>query len=194
MSLQLSWDLFIIVFFSIVVAYSYIMGREDTLKVIIATYIATISADGIGNIIQKFLGSSDFFMKLINFLGFDGASPDQMTGIIKIILLIAIIVVLTIFGDYDVQAWPTQGAFMGLIILGLIAILSGGLILSTIIVFANGGSLISGQGGYVAPSFISIYEQSKFVRGLLDWHDLWFSLPGVLFATISVLQKNKTSS
>lgn len=191
MDLKLSWDLFIIVFFAIVTAYSFIIGRQETLKIIIASYIATISADGLGNLFSKFIGNTTFFNKLVNFLGLGGGA-EQLTSIIKILLFITVIVLLTIFGDYEVEEPPEQNSFVKLVTLTALSLLSGGLILSTIIVFANGGSLISGTAA-ISESFKIVYDESRFVRGLLDWHDIWFALPGLLFVFISVIQKNKSS-
>ncbi len=191
MDLKLSWDLFIIVFFAIVTAYSFIIGREDTLKIIIGTYVATLSADGFGNLFEKFVGQTSFFTKLIKFLGLEGG-PTELTGIFKILLFITVIVLLTIFGDYEVQEAPEQNSFIKILILSTLAILSGGLILSTVIVFANGGSLISGTSA-ISDTFKNVYDQSRLVRGLLDWHDVWFALPGLLFVGISIIQKNKSS-
>jgi hypothetical protein len=54
-NLRLSWDLFIIVFFGVIIAYSFIIGRNQTLKIIIATYMAILTADGLGNLFQTYL-------------------------------------------------------------------------------------------------------------------------------------------
>jgi hypothetical protein len=189
MDLQLSWDLFIIVFFAIVTAYSFIIGRKETLKIIIATYVATITADGIGNLFNHFVTQTSFFNKLVNFLGFTGGA-EQFSSILKVLIFIAIIVVLAIYGDYEVQDPPESNAFINLVTLTALSLLSGGLILSTIIVFANGGSLISGSAE-VGEAFRLVYDESRFVRGLLDWHDAWFALPGLAFVLISIFQRNK---
>lgn len=189
MDLKLSWDLFIIVFFAIVTAYSFIIGRKETLKIIIATYIATLSADGLGNLFAELVADTSFFNKLVDFLGFDGGA-DQFSSILKVIIFIGIIVLLAIFGDYEVEDPPESNPFVNLLQLSALSLLSGGLILSSIIVFANGGSLISGTAE-ISEGFRLVYDESRFVRGLLDWHDIWFALPGILFVVISILQRNK---
>ncbi len=189
MDLKLSWDLFIIVFFAIVTAYSFIIGRKDTLKIIIATYIATITADGLGNLFARFVAQTAFFTKLAKFIGFS-EGVEQFSSIFKVLVLIAIIVLITIFGDYEVADPPDKNAFINLLALTALSLLSGGLILSTIIVFANGGSLIDGTAS-ISESFRVVYEESRFVKGLLDWHDIWFALPGFAFVVISIFQRNK---
>jgi hypothetical protein len=191
MNSQLSWDLFILVFFAIVIAYSYIIGRKDTLKIIIASYIAILTSDGLGNIFDKFIGHSAFFTKLSGFIGLAGGA-EGFTPILKILFFISIIVLLTIFGDYDVENPKDHHPFLTIFIMTMMSVMSGGLILSTIIVFANGGSLISGTAP-VSIAFQEIYLQSRFVRILLDWHDIWFAMPGALFVFVSVIQKNKAS-
>jgi hypothetical protein len=162
------------------------------LKIIIASYIGTICADGLGNILSRFFDSTAFFQKLINFIGYSG-SVEQFTSITKILLFITIIVILTIWGDYRVDPSNSGPAFLRLGILILVAILSGGLILSTIIVFANGGSLIEGTAS-ISDSFIRVYQESRLVKNLLDWHDVWFAAPGVIFVLISIFQKNKPAA
>ena len=56
MNIVLSWDLFIVVFFSVIIAYSFIVGRNQTIKIIIGTYMATLAADGVANLAHKYLG------------------------------------------------------------------------------------------------------------------------------------------
>ncbi len=189
MDLRLSWDLFVVVFFAIVAAYSFIIGRRATLKVIIATYVGTLCADGLGNMAGRVIETTSFFPKFVQFIGFSGGI-EQMTSITKILMFIGVIVILTVWGDYDVDEPRNDNAFIRLSVLSLLALLSGGLILSTIIVFANGGSLIEGTAS-ISDSFIQVYQESRFVRNLLDWHDAWFAAPGLAFVIISIFQRNK---
>jgi hypothetical protein len=189
MDLKLSWDLFVIVFFAIVAAYSFIIGRKETLKIIIATYIGTLCADGLGNIFQGALQTSPSLPRMLEFMGFSGG-VFQFSSVFKILLFIAIIVILTIWGDYEVDDPQNENAFISLGVLTLLSVLSCGLILSTIIVFANGGSLIGGTAS-ITPAFANVYEQSRLVKNLLDWHDAWFALPGLAFVVISIFQRNR---
>ena len=63
MDLQLTWDLFIIVFFVIVVAYSLIIGRDNTIKVILGTYVAIVCADAIGALFAHYFGGTMMFLQ-----------------------------------------------------------------------------------------------------------------------------------
>jgi len=185
MNLRLSWDLFIIVFFSIVTAYSLIIGRNGTLKVIIATYISILCSDGLGNLFALSMAKSAFFQKLISFFGI-GGGINQTVAITKIGLFIALIVALTIHGVYTVEL-EEHGKLVSWSLMIFLAVLSGGLIVSTIIVFANGGSLINGAGG-ISQDFMAVYDESRLIKIMLDWHDLWFSLPGLALIVLSLIQ------
>jgi lipoprotein signal peptidase len=61
MNLLLSWNLFIIAIFIVIIAYSYIIGINKTVKTIIASYLAILAADGIGNIFKDYFLTSDGF-------------------------------------------------------------------------------------------------------------------------------------
>ena len=55
-NLTLSWDLFIVVFFAIIVSYSFIIVQHQSMKVIIASYIGIIATQGIGNVLARLMG------------------------------------------------------------------------------------------------------------------------------------------
>jgi len=59
MNITLSWDLFVIVFFVVILAYSLIIGRDNTLKVVVGTYISMIAADAGGALFAKYLSGSE---------------------------------------------------------------------------------------------------------------------------------------
>jgi lipoprotein signal peptidase len=69
MEINLSWDLFVVVFFTVIIAYSFIIGRNQTLKIIIASYIAILTSDGIGNLIERFFIGENPIINVLNFVG-----------------------------------------------------------------------------------------------------------------------------
>ncbi|MDP7069092.1 MAG: hypothetical protein QF815_01075, partial [Candidatus Peribacteraceae bacterium] len=58
MTITPTWDLFIIVFFGLVITYSFIIGKHEAVKIIISTYIAILAVEGMGNIIARMSGDS----------------------------------------------------------------------------------------------------------------------------------------
>lgn len=183
MQINLSWDLFIIVFFTIIIAYSFIIGRNQTLKVIISTYIAILTADGIGNIIEKFISP-----QVINIVF---PRTDFLTAaiIIKILIFVFVIVILAMKGKFEVESGGERSPSMSMIVSALFGVLSAGLIISTILFYMSGGSFLqpSFLGG--AGAISSIRRGSLLIGHLIDYYNLWFSMPAIVFALTSFVRK-----
>jgi hypothetical protein len=64
MNITLSWDLFVVVFLVVIIAYSLIIGRDNNLKVILGTYVSMIAADASGALYAQYLSGSALFMKI----------------------------------------------------------------------------------------------------------------------------------
>ncbi len=186
MNLNLSWDLFILVFFAVVVAYSFIIGRNQTLKVILGTYMAILCADGFGNLFGKYFVSSDAFLKLMKI--FAVTSGDQAVVFFKVLVLLLFIVLIAVRGLFHVDAEDNRPLSLRLIILLLMGLMSAGLIISTVLVFVSGASLIGAGTG--ANNILSdVYQSSRLVRMMLDYSNLWFFLPGFSFILLGVFHK-----
>src|SRR3989338_3848589 len=69
MDLTLSWDLFIAFFFSVVTAYIFIIGKHQTLTILIAVYIAILATQGLGNIFMRFSGEAEPVYRIFKVLG-----------------------------------------------------------------------------------------------------------------------------
>ena len=87
MNITLSWDLFVIVFFAMVVAYSFIIGKHESVKIIIATYIATVAVQGMGNILERLTGQSQQVLTIL------GLTVDStLLAIVKLVIFVATII------------------------------------------------------------------------------------------------------
>jgi len=185
MDLRLSWDLFILVFFGIIVAYSFIIGQNGNLKVIIATYMGALFADGIGNLTGSILVEGGNVMKLLSL--FHVNNSEQAVVLAKVVAFIAIIVLLSVRGAYEVDA--DVGSTMGtrMMINLLFGVLNAFLIVSIVLVFISGISFIVGTGATtVSPAFQDIYNQSNLAQVLVDHYSVWFVLPALVFAGVSL--------
>lgn len=184
MDLRLSWDLFIIVFFGIVVAYSFIIGRDNIFKVILGTYVGALCADALGNIFAKTLMLSDSFMKLLRILYI--SNGEEATLLIKIIVFIGIIVLLSVRGAYSVEV--VKGGSMGLRVMinMILGFLNACLIVSIALVFISGSSFILGDPNVITPAFTDIYNQSNLAKVLIDNYSVWFLLPAASFLGMSL--------
>ena len=183
MNVTLSWDLFVIVFFIIIIAYSFIIGRNATLKVIISTYISILAADGIGNVVERYI-SPNVVSLLLPGLDFLTAAV-----VIKIMIFVACIVVLSMRGEFSVQLHEERYYTSTLIINGIFGVLSAGLVVSTILYYMSGGSFLQVSSTLTNEAILSIKRESQLVRLLIDHYNVWFSLPAIAFAFASFFKK-----
>src|SRR3989339_475016 len=108
MNIQLSWDLFVLVFFIVIVAYSFIIGRDNTLKVILGTYIAMIAADSLGNIFGASFSGSPIFMKMLESAS---VSNDQEAIVfVKVLLFVVMVILFAVRGAFSVRTVDDKSA------------------------------------------------------------------------------------
>lgn len=186
MNLNLSWDLFILVFFGVVTAYSFIIGRNHTLKVISATYIGIICADALGNLFAKYLASSESFLKVLRL--FSIGSSEQATAFFKVFVLITIIVLIAVRGNYDFKTEDTRPVTMRMSVNFILGILSAGLMIGAMLIFVSGSSMITGIVTANNP-LSSIYSDSQMVRTMTDYANVWFFIPGLALILISLFSR-----
>ncbi len=186
MNLTLSWDLFILVFFAVVVAYSFIIGRNATLKVITATYVAILCADGLGNLFAKYFAGSEAFLKLLKL--FSIGNSDQATAFFKVLVLIILVVLIAVRGLFNYDVSDSRPVSLRLAILLLLGVLSAGLMMSAMLIFVSGQSLVTSI--FTTNSILAdIYAQSRLVRIMLDYSNFWFFLPGLGLLGVSLFNK-----
>jgi hypothetical protein len=186
MNLNLSWDLFILVFFAVVVAYSFIIGRNSTLKVITASYVAILCADGLGNLFAKYLAGSEAFLKLLKL--FSIGNSDQATAFFKVLVLIVLVVIIAVRGMFSYDAQDDRPISLRLAILMMLGVLSAGLMMSTMLIFVSGQSLVASV--FMPSNILSeVYTQSRLVRIMIDYSNMWFFLPGLAIVLMSLFNK-----
>lgn len=177
MELALSWNLFVLSIFIAVVAYSLIIGLNQTLKTLITTYLSLLAADGLGNIIQEYVLQSANMDKLLGIFGLS-ANDTTLLGI-KVAIFLVAIVLLTIKGSFKVnmesERFPSLNPLMTLIF----GILNSALILSTLLIFSAGSSLV--RANFVENNLSEIYASSSYIKILIDYHSLWFALPVLIY-------------
>ncbi len=180
MNIVLSWDLFIFVFFTIIIAYSFIVGRNQTIKIIIGTYMATLTADGIGNLVHQYLGGPT---PVVKFLG--GPSADEILISMKILLFIIVIVTIAVRGGFQVSILAEHKLPVRMLMTFLFGILNAGLIVSTLLLYVSGLSLIGAdQIGTVG----ALASESILVQLMIENYSLWFSLPAISLVVVSFVE------
>ncbi len=188
MDIKLSWDLFIIVFLVVIGAYSLIIGRDNTLKVILGTYVAALAADAGGGVIGKYFSGSTMFLKLLKFasLGTEAAA----VVFIKVLVFVALVILFSVKGSFFVQTTTDRSAPIRFAISLMYALMSAGLIVSVIMVFVSGVSFIGGGNVQTTGSALwPIYSQSQMVKMIVSNSYFWFSMPALAFLIQSMYTK-----
>ncbi len=176
--LRLSWDLFILVFFSIIIAYSFIIGRNSTVKVIIASYMAILTADSLGNLFQQYLIPAAPSLQ--------GEAGDQALILVKIFIFVLAIVLIVVRGGFLIDMLPERSIVTRILSNLSFGFLNAGLIICTLLVYLTGGSFIS--GGFTAALQTDLYQESNMVKMMVDQASLWFALPAIALVLISFFE------
>lgn len=181
MKINLTWDLFIIVFFAVIIAYSFIIGKNKTLKLIIATYMSLLASDGLGNMIYTYILGPSPLLKVFNI-----GNTDQLLILFKVVIFILGIVIISIKGSFEVDTLIEKSSFFRTFSIFIFGFFSAGLIISTVITFTSGNSFLNG-GIIGSPTTLAIYNQSELARLMINNFNLWFSLPSLALVFISLL-------
>ncbi len=185
MNVQLTWDLFIIVFFAIVITYSFIIGRKESVKIIVATYIAIVAIQGIGNVLGRVFGKS------APLFGMLGVSVDPaLLSITKLVLFIAIIIAIAIRAGIKVEYEHEPGFPLHAALSALFGFTTAGLLVSTLLTYVAGVPLLDTNLPNVA-SLSPIIQGSPLMQLLTLNQDLWFSLPALLLVAAGLIGNRK---
>lgn len=180
MEINLDWDLFIICFSLVIVSYSIMIGKYQTLKIILSSYIAILTSDAIGNLFKIYLIGGD-------------PSIDLFTSEIKslIILKISIFVIITILlatrGGFGIVIADDKSRLASIFTTVIYGFLSASLIISTILVYVSGVTMVEATSLVIESPITSIENSSKLVRMMTENYNIWFSLPAIAFIFSSLI-------
>lgn len=187
--LKLSWDLFVIVVFAVIIAYSFIIGKQNTLKVIIGSYIAILTADGLGNLFKEYVLSSKQMVAFLKFFGL--GNEDKTMILVKVLVFIAAIVIISMKGGFEVQSASHHHGIIAIILNLIFGFLSAGLVVSTLLIYVSGASFVGGNVSIVNNTLASAYTESELIRLMIDNYNFWFALPAVAFLVTSLFNKRQ---
>lgn len=182
MNIALTWNLFVLAFFCIILAYSMMIGRNQTLKIIICTYVAILTADGISNLLARVAPP---FIAVI----FPGTDSLTAGLVLKIALFVFVIVFLSMKGNFQVTVDDESSKLVTFVLNVGFGLLSAALLLSTILVYVSGGSFLQLTVGVGNDAIESIKRSSPLVQNLVEYYNVWFAAPAMAFAAASFLKK-----
>lgn len=172
----LSWDLVIIVFFVIVMAYSFIIGKHQSIRVIVATYIAVIATQGIANIFLRLSGEPLGMMQVM-----DVTFNITVLAALKIFLFAFFIIVLSIRSGIHVAYSRDSGSIMNILYTALFGFATAGLIIATIVTYVSGNSILD-SSMTASGALLPVMETSPLMQIMVFNVDLWFAFPALLIA------------
>ena len=175
--IALTWNLVILSAFVMLFAYSFLLGQDSTIKLILSIYIAILTADGLAGVLQQFVFEpSPGFQELLE--GQEGSFFVWM----RIILFITAVVLFTVKSGFHVLIDKHEKWSIRFLIHMVFAAMSALLFLSTILIYLSGNSFVEGM---MFAKDIVIYEQSLLAQILIDYYQIWFSLPAIAFLVSS---------
>jgi hypothetical protein len=160
MSLTPSWDLFIILFFVVTVAYGFILQRERCVMTLLATYVAIVVTLAIAGSAQQFFAGDKTILNQVWIRS--NASPFTIQAAIFIVTII----ILTARSGLK-NSGTGRGIITPIEIFGF-SFLNAGLILATLFSFLP----VSDQ--------ISFANASKLASLIIKYQTWWIVLPVIL--------------
>ena len=188
MNISLSWNLFVIAIFVVIIAYSYIIGLNRTVKTILSAYLAILAADGLGNVFYSYFIESENFRKALELLNITNLDESLIST--KVVIFVAVVVILTVRGAFEVDFNNHNFGANNLVVTGIFGFLNAGLIVSTLLVYVSGMSFV--QKVTVESNIVDLYASSTFIKAMVDYYNLWFSVPVVVLIVWSLLFNNST--
>jgi hypothetical protein len=183
MEISLTWDLLVIVFFAIVVAYSFIVGKDESVKIIIASYIAIVSVQAVGNLLELVAGESQGLTDML------GVAVDQnILSIIKLILFVATIIFLSIQGGFEMQYAKDLPSVWEPVLTGAFGFATSGLLLSALLTYIAARPILD-ESLSAAPLLSPLLRESSLVQYMVDYQNIWFALPAVLLLIVGFLSR-----
>lgn len=184
MPLSITWDFFIAVFLALVIAYSFIIGKDESVKVIVAAYVAIVAVQGFESFALRYAPQIQGSLMNLHIT----LTPFSI-ALLKLGLFIVGVILLTLRGGLAVAYEGEPGIIANVAITGLLGIAKAGLLLSTLTTYVAGMPLTKGAGVAVAPWLVPLLEQSMILRIILEYRDLWFALPACVLLLVDILSK-----
>jgi hypothetical protein len=116
--------------------------------------------------------------------GFNFSSTESSLILIKIFIFVTTIVVIGTRGRFSIDMQNSGSSAMNMILALTYGVLSAGLIVSTILIYASGASLVQ-DTQFINEAVLNMYKQSSMVQLMVNNYNVWFSLPAITFVLSS---------
>ena len=183
-NLTLSWDLFIVVFFAIVMSYSFIIGKHQSVRVIIASYIGIIATQGIGNVMSRLVGNSEQMFSAIGM-----PTDPSVIALGKIFIFAICVFIFVTRSGIDVSYEKDAGRILSIVYTGFFGFATAGLIVSTVLTYASGSRILDAT--LIAQGAIAdITKGSTLMQLMILNQDIWYTLPAFLIVATGFIHND----
>ena len=186
MTIAPTWDLFIIVFFGLVITYSFIIGKHEAVKIIISTYIAILAVEGIGNVIERVSGEST---PILNTVGL-AVDSDILTAT-KLVVFIALIIFIAVRSGLEIDYRKDPGGPVNVLLTAIFGFATAGLLLISLFIFVTDIALLDPNLENLETAE-ALMKKSRLMQIMLLNQDLWFSLPALLLIAVGFVSNEGT--
>ncbi len=163
-----TWDLFITLFFIVVISFAFILRREKIGIVIVSIYIALAVASELGNAIHNLLSGSGYVADHI------WIASNAPIFAIKTFLFIGLILLLSLKGEHAQVGEAGGQTIVGAITTGIYGFLAAGLIVTSEIHF------MAEETKYI------LYSQSHLADLVMRYRSWWLLLPIIIMIVTSM--------
>jgi len=185
MEIALTWNLVLLSGFLLLFSYNFLLGQNGTIKLILSTYIAILSADGVAGLVKRFFfDTSPGFQQII------GEHEVSFFAWVRICFFLVFVLVFVIKSGFNIIMDKHHHWLVRLGIHAIFSMFSALLFLSTILIYISGNSFVEGM---VYASEVDVYQQSLIAKILIDYYQIWFSFPAMAWVISSFMfdPKNK---
>ena len=184
MSINPTWDLFIVVFFGLVITYSFIIGKHEAVKIIISTYIAILAVEGIGNILVRLTGSNQSILSILG-LPFDST----VVTATKLVIFVILIIFIAVRGGVDIDYSKDPGGIINVLLTALFGAATAGLLITSLFIFVLNLPLLD-PAVQTNATVVALMSKSKLMEVMIKNQDLWFSLPALIIIAVGFLSND----
>lgn len=162
-----TWDLFIGLFFAIVLAYAFLLGKEKIQITLISSYIGLVLAETLGKVAEEFLMSNSLIAQIAQ-------QANISVFIIKVVVFALTIVLLTL--KSGLISKPSGRGLFSTFLTALYGFLNAGFILTSIVFFLN------------EDLRKILLHSSKSVIYLINYHTWWIVIPALVIILVSFFE------
>jgi len=165
-------------------SYSFIVGRHESMKIIIASYIGIIATQGIGSVAARLSAQSGATFASMGI-------PMDMTMIAlgKMFLFALCVIIFVIRSGIEVSYEKDAGTVLNIVYTGLFGFSTAGLIVSTILMYASGTGILSSvliADGALGP----LVATSTLMQLMIINQDIWYTLPAFLIIAMGFIHND----